>query len=127
MRLRTAISEPYHRFLADSVSLLDDAVVDCRRISRPRQLTDVHLLALAVEHGCRLVTFDTSILVAAVRSGVTSIAGRHLKVLLDEPELGLAPAGRDLVGTGRRPLSRLPARLREQPNGCAMLTDSGWS
>ena len=67
MRLRTAISEPYHRFLADSVSLLDDAVVDCRRVSRPRQLTDVYLLALAVEHGCRLVTFDTSILVAAVR------------------------------------------------------------
>ena len=48
MRLRTAISGPYHRFLADSVSLLDDAVVDCRRVSRPRQLTDVYLLALAV-------------------------------------------------------------------------------
>ena len=36
-------------------------------VTRPRQLTDVYLLALAVEHGCRLVTFDTSILVAAVR------------------------------------------------------------
>lgn len=33
MRLRTAVSGPYHRFLADSVSLLDDAVVDCRRVS----------------------------------------------------------------------------------------------
>ena len=34
---------------------------------RPRQLTDVYLLALAVEHGCRLVTFDRCILVAAMR------------------------------------------------------------
>ncbi len=67
MRLRAAISEPYHRFLPDSVSLLDDAVVDCGRVSRPRQLTDIYLLALAVEHGCRLVTFDRSILTAAVR------------------------------------------------------------
>ena len=66
-RLRAAISEPYHRFLPDSVSLLDDAVVDCGRVSRPRQLTDVYLLALAVEHGCRLVTFDRSIPVPAVR------------------------------------------------------------
>ena len=35
MRLRAAISGPHHRFLPDSVSLLDDAVVDCRRVSRP--------------------------------------------------------------------------------------------
>ena len=85
MRLRTAISGPYHRFLADSVSLLDDAVVDCRRalavehgcrlvtfdtsilVAAVRRAARVYLLALAVEHGCRLVTFDTSILVAAVR------------------------------------------------------------
>ena len=67
MRLRAAVSAPHHRFLPDSVSLLDDAVVDCGRVSRPRQLTDVYLLALAAEHGCRLVTFDGSILAAAVR------------------------------------------------------------
>ena len=59
MRLRAAISTPYHLFVPDSVSLLDDAVVDCRRLLRPRQLTDVYLLALAVERRCRLVTFDT--------------------------------------------------------------------
>ena len=75
MRLRTAISAPYHRFLPDSVSLPDDALVDCRRVSRPRQLTDVYLLALAVEHGCRLVTFDTS----GGTAGGTAVAGRHLK------------------------------------------------
>ena len=67
MRLRAAISTPHHLFVPDSVSLLDDAVVDCQRLLRPRQLTDVYLLALAVEHGCRLVTFDTSISIAAVR------------------------------------------------------------
>ena len=67
VRLRAAISTPHHRFVPDSVSLLDDAAVNCRRLARPRQLTDVYLLALAVEHGCRLVTFDTSIPVEAVR------------------------------------------------------------
>ena len=67
MRLRAAISGPHHQFLPDSVSLLDDAVVDCRRVALPRQLSDVYLLALAVEHGCRLATFDRSILTAAVR------------------------------------------------------------
>jgi len=67
MRFRAATSTPHHLFVPDSVSLLDDAVVDCRCLLRPRQLTDVYLLALAVEHGCRLVTFDTSISIAAVR------------------------------------------------------------
>ena len=66
-RLRAAISVPHHRFVPDNVSLLDDAAIDCRNLSNQRQLTDVYLLALAVEHGCRLVTFDTGVSLAAAR------------------------------------------------------------
>ena len=35
------------------------------------QLTDVYLLALAVRHGGRLVTFDTGIPLTAVRKATT--------------------------------------------------------
>ena len=66
-RLRTAISTPHHWFVPDNVSLLDDAVINCRRFSHHRQLTDVYLLALAVEHDCRLVTLDSAISLAAAR------------------------------------------------------------
>ena len=66
MRLRMAISTPHHLFVPDSISLLDDEVIDCRGLSHQRQLTDVYLLALAVEHRCRLVTLDAGISLAAV-------------------------------------------------------------
>ena len=65
-RLQAAVSTPHHRFIADDVSLLDDAVVDRRRLSGPRQVTDVYLLALAVAHGARMVTFDKSVPLSAV-------------------------------------------------------------
>ena len=67
IRLREAVSTPWHRFLADDVSLLDDGIVDRRQLLGPRQLTDVYLLALAVAHGARLVTLDKSVSFAAVR------------------------------------------------------------
>ena len=53
--------------MADNVSLLDGAVLDHRRLTGPRRLTDAYLLALAVENAYRLVTLDRSIPVAAVR------------------------------------------------------------
>ena len=67
VRLQAAVSTPYHRFLADDVSLLDDAMVDRRQLLNPRQLTDVYLLALAVAHGVRFVTLDKSVSLTAVR------------------------------------------------------------
>ena len=74
-RLHAAVSTPYHRFLADDVSLLDEAVVDRDQLLGPRQLTDVYLLALAVSHGTRLVTLDKSVPLAAVRgAGTESLA-----------------------------------------------------
>ena len=67
IRLLSAVSTRHHEFIADDISLLDDASVDRERLLSPRQLTDVYLLALAVEHGARLVTLDKSIPIAAVR------------------------------------------------------------
>ena len=67
IRLLSAVSTRHHEFFADDISLLDDAAVDRERIISPRQLTDVYLLALAVEHDARLVTLDKSIPMAAVR------------------------------------------------------------
>ena len=66
-RLRAAVSTPYHHFVADDVSLLDDSIVDHRQLLGPRQLTDIYLLALAVKHDARLVTIDKSVPLAAVR------------------------------------------------------------
>ena len=40
IRLRAAVSTPHHRFVADNVSLLDGAVLDHRRLTGPRRLTD---------------------------------------------------------------------------------------
>ena len=65
-RLQTDVSTPRHRFVADDISLLDDAGVDRRRLSGPRQVTDVYLLALAVAHGARMVTFHKSVPLSAV-------------------------------------------------------------
>lgn len=73
-RLASATSNSVHEFWPDDVSLLDEATVDATRIHGPRQITDVYLLALAVKHNGRLVTFDGSIPHAAVK-GAT---GRHL-------------------------------------------------
>ncbi len=69
--LAEACRQEIHKFWPDEVSLLDSEVVDSTRIHGPRQLTDVYLLALAVRHGGRLVSFDTGIPLAAVRKATT--------------------------------------------------------
>ena len=76
-RLRTAMSAEHHQFINDDVSLFDDALVNARWLSGPKQLTDVYLLALAVAHGARLVTLDTRIPLNAVRGASES----HLFVI----------------------------------------------
>ena len=77
MRLREAIATPWHQFLPDDVSLLDDSGVDRLQLLGPRQLTDVYLLALAVAHGTRLVTLDKSVSIVAVRGASVE----HLAVI----------------------------------------------
>jgi hypothetical protein len=70
-QLAEACHQDIHEFWPDEVSLLDSDVVDSTRIHGPRQLTDIYLLALAVQHEGRLVTFDTGIPLAAVRKATT--------------------------------------------------------
>ena len=60
-RLRTLCSVPHHHFWSEELSLLDGEVFRPSHIAGPRQITDVYLLALAVLHGGKLVTFDRSI------------------------------------------------------------------
>jgi uncharacterized protein len=65
-RLRRATVTEYHQFWTCSVSLLDDRRVNSSHVHGPRQVTDVYLLALAVEHGGRFATFDRTIPLSAV-------------------------------------------------------------
>ncbi len=76
-RLSNAIAAPDHTFWMDSLSLCDSARFHHDQILSPRQLTDLYLLALAVEHQGRLATFDQGIPLSAV-SGAEP---RHLTVL----------------------------------------------
>jgi len=56
-----------HEFWPDALSMRDDTLFDLSLVRGHRQLTDVYLLGLAVKRGGRLVTFDRSIPMAAVR------------------------------------------------------------
>ena len=64
--LENATSTQHHEFWPDDISILGGAGVDRTRIHGARQLTDTYLLALAVRHGGRLVTFDRAIPLSAV-------------------------------------------------------------
>ena len=66
--LATATSTAHHEYWGSEVSILDETIFDHSRIHGPRQLADVYLLGLAARHGGRLVTFDRTIAVAAVRT-----------------------------------------------------------
>jgi toxin-antitoxin system PIN domain toxin len=66
-----------HVFWPDDISLLDESLIDRNHVLGPKQLTDIYLLALAVKHGGRLVTFDRAIPIAAVRG-----AGAHHLVVI---------------------------------------------
>ncbi len=75
--LAGAVSGGDHAFWPCDLSLLDATVVDATRVHGLRQLTDAYLLALAVAHGGRFVTFDRRLALAAV-PGATA---EHLVVL----------------------------------------------
>ncbi|MGH9810539.1 MAG: TA system VapC family ribonuclease toxin, partial [Terriglobia bacterium] len=49
-RLREATQHSLHAFWPDAVSIVDERRVAPARIHGPRQITDVYLLALAVQH-----------------------------------------------------------------------------
>lgn len=76
-RLSEAAAHPAHDFWPDDVSLLENGLLDWSRVLGHRQTTDAYLLALAVRHGGRFVTFDRRIAIEAV-SGASA---DHLLVL----------------------------------------------
>ncbi len=76
-RLADAAETEHHEYWRCELSLLDATAVDHARIHGPRQITDVYLLALAVRHGGRFVTFDRTISPRAVHNA----SDEHLVVL----------------------------------------------
>ena len=65
-RLGQAAADRSHAFWPDSLSLLENGRLRWDRVLTSRQITDTYLLALAVEAGGRLVTFDRGISIDAV-------------------------------------------------------------
>lgn len=76
-RLRRACATDHHSFWPCDLSLLDPSVVDASRLHGHRQITDAYLLALAVGHSGRFVTFDRSVPLDAVAGSTPG----HLVVL----------------------------------------------
>lgn len=76
-RLAEATSHESHTFWAEGASLTDPEVLDRSALLGPRQVTDAYLLALAVRHGGRLVTFDRSV----PRRAAVGATASHLEVL----------------------------------------------
>jgi uncharacterized protein len=75
--VESLIRHPTHQFWPDALSLLDGNGVDATRLLDAGQLTDTYLLALAVQRGGRLVTFDRRLCCDAVSGG------RQALLLLD--------------------------------------------
>ena len=66
---------PGHVFWADDISLLGDERIDPSQLLTSAQVTDTHLLALAVAHEGKLATFDRRLSPKAVTA---SKAALHL-------------------------------------------------
>jgi hypothetical protein len=77
-RLRDALRHSAHAFWPDDISILDPRRVDGTRAHSARQITDTYLLALAVKHAGRLVTFESGIALAAVKGA----SAKHLVTLV---------------------------------------------
>ncbi len=76
-RLRAAAATVHHAFWSDDISVLDGDLIHAERVHGSRQLTDLYLLALAVRHQGRFVSFDSGIALTAVRGAKPG----HLVVL----------------------------------------------
>jgi toxin-antitoxin system PIN domain toxin len=59
--LARIVELPGHVFLKDDTSLAVSEYVARQKLHGYRQVTDAHLLALALRHGCRLATLDRGI------------------------------------------------------------------
>jgi hypothetical protein len=75
--LAAAREGPHHAFWPCDVTLLDPHVVDRSLVHGSRQVTDAYLLALAVAHEGRFVTFDRALSLETVHGATED----HLTVL----------------------------------------------
>jgi hypothetical protein len=75
--LSRATRTEHHEFWACTVSILDPTAIDRSRVHGAKQITDAYLLALAVAHHGRFVTFDRGVPLGAVPGA----AHEHLTVL----------------------------------------------
>ena len=66
-QLSAATTASAHEFWPADLSLLEAGVLDWSHVLGHRQVTDNYLLALAVRHQGRLVSFDSGIALSAVR------------------------------------------------------------
>lgn len=66
LRLRAATADAAHLFLSDNISLTDPERVDVSALLASNSTTDIYLLALAVAHNARFVTFDRGVSLRAV-------------------------------------------------------------
>ena len=69
-------THPGHTFLADDVAMVCGDDVDASLVVAHGQVTDAHLIALAVRHDARLATFDR---------GLAAIAPKHAKNVIVIP------------------------------------------
>lgn len=66
-RLGQAVAAPEHEFWPDDISLLGTSLFDWSYVLSSKHVTDMYLLALAVQNQGRLVTFDRRIDLQAVK------------------------------------------------------------
>ena len=76
-RLRDACTSLDHAFWPDDVSLRDNQCFDFERVQGHNQITDMYLLALAVRHAGKLVTFDRAVALSSVHGA----SEEHLQLL----------------------------------------------
>ncbi len=62
--VRAAVATPHHTMWPCDIAPTDDTCLDSTHVLRHTQITDAYLLALAVRHQGRLVTFDRGISVS---------------------------------------------------------------
>jgi toxin-antitoxin system PIN domain toxin len=60
-RIAVAAATEHHRFWSDDLSLTDSALIHRSELLSEQRVTDQYLLALAIKHGGRLVTFSQGI------------------------------------------------------------------
>ena len=71
--LRSLCAHPGHAFWPDDITILDSGLIAGNQLIQPGQVTDTYLLALAVQHGGRLATFDRKLVAATVTQGADAL------------------------------------------------------